>query len=269
MTRVHATDGSLVAEYARERRLVSSDPGGAEARDPCLPLGRGQELLRAWRARFHGHGARRHPLRAAIRHRPPSPGRLHDHPAGGEELPAHQRSVVHPQDHRSAAVDEDRARLYQGQDSRTLSQRDLSRLLGLRHRGRLASVFRQVGARTDDRGSGLSRRAAEGTLDTASVPPARARHRAPQLRHRSHGREWLRQGRGRRRRQEDAACGHRAHDRFAHLCRRIFRRRGAPRNLRSLWREEALRGRIVGAHHARSEAAAARPQGACRRHDPL
>ena len=44
--------------------------------------------------------------------------------------------------------------------------------------------------------------------------------------------------------------------------RRIFRRGGAPRDLRALRREEALRGRAVGPHHARSEDAGDGPQGA-------
>ena len=56
-----------------------------------------------------------------------------------------------------------------------------------------------------------------------------------------------------------------AADRRAHLRRRIFRRGGAPRGLREVRREEALRGRPVGAHHARSEAAGAGAQGADRR----
>ena len=47
--------------------------------------------------------------------------------------------------------------------------------------------------------------------------------------------------------------------------RRIFRRGSAPRNLRPLRREEALRGRPVGAHHARHEISGARAQGADRR----
>ena len=67
------------------------------------------------------------------------------------------------------------------------------------------------------------------------------------------------------RRQEGAAQGHRAADRRAHLRGRIFRRGGAPRHRRQLRREEALRGRPVGAHHARSQAAGAGAQDADRR----
>ena len=56
-----------------------------------------------------------------------------------------------------------------------------------------------------------------------------------------------------------------APDRRAHFRRRIFRRGGAPLDLREVRREDAVRGRPVGAHHARSEAAGDGAQGADRR----
>ena len=86
------------------------------------------------------------------------------------------------QDQGSAARAEDRAHLFEGQDPRALSQRNLSRARRLRRRGRLAALFRQVGARADAGGSRLSGGAAEGAEQLSSVPPARARDRAPQLR---------------------------------------------------------------------------------------
>ena len=63
------------------------------------------------------------------------------------------------------------------------------------------ALFRQVGARADGRGGGLSRGAAEGAQQLSSVPPARARHRAAQLRDRPHGRGRLHHRRRRRRRR--------------------------------------------------------------------
>ncbi len=54
-------------------------------------------------------------------------------------------------------------------------------------------------------------------------------------------------------------------DQHAHFRRRIFRRGSAPRALRPLRREEALRRRPVGAHHARHQAAGAGAQDADRR----
>ena len=62
MTRVHAGDGSLVAEYATQRRLYHPDPGRAEDGDQRLPRRRGQEFLRARRPRLQRHRPRRHAL---------------------------------------------------------------------------------------------------------------------------------------------------------------------------------------------------------------
>ena len=151
MTRVHAARRLAGRRICARAPAVSSDPGGAEAGDQRLPRGRRQELLRARRPRLRRHRARRRALCAELRHRPPSAGRLHHHPAGGEELPAHQRGLVPAQDQGSAARAEDRARLFQGQDSRTLSQRNLSRPRRLRRCRGVAALFRQVGARADGR----------------------------------------------------------------------------------------------------------------------
>ena len=97
MTRVHASDGSLLAEYARERRLYI--PIQAV---PKLVI---NAFLAAEDKNFYEHGgidftgiARRRALPAELRHRPPSAGRLHHHPAGRQELPADQRGVLRPQD---------------------------------------------------------------------------------------------------------------------------------------------------------------------------
>ena len=68
-----------------------------------------------------------------------------------------------------------------------------------------------------------------------------------------------------RRGQERPARGDHAPDRRADRRRRIFRRGSPPLHQRQVRREEALRGRPVGAHHARSEAAEGRAQGADRR----
>ena len=98
-----------------------------------------------------------------------------------------------------------------------------------------------------------------------SVPPARARHRAAQLRPRPHGRGPLHHRAGSREGEEGAAQGHAAPDRRPYLRGRIFRRGSPPLHPRQLQREEALRGRPLGAHHARSQAAGAGAQGAGRR----
>ena len=75
-------------------------------------------------------------------------------------------------------------------------------------------------------------------------------HAGGSLHHRAGGREGA-QGPA-----EDRA----AHDRRAYLRGRVFRRGSPPLHQRELHREEALRGRPVGAHHARSQAAGAGAQ---------
>ena len=186
---------------------VSADPGGSEAGHQRVPGGRGQELLRARRHRLFRHGARRdRAVRAEFRLQPPAAGRLHDHPAGREELPSDQRGVVHPQDQGSLAGDADRARLFQGQDSRTLSQRNLSRPRRLRHRRRVAGLFRQIGQRTHGGGSGLSGGDAEGARRAASGAQPRPRGRAPQLRDRPPAGKRLDQA-GRRRQGAQGSAG--------------------------------------------------------------
>ncbi len=103
MTRVHATDGSLVAEYARERRLY-------------LPIQAMPKLvinafIAAEDKNFYDHGGLDFTgiARAGVlfvqnyRLEPPPAGRLDHHAAGRQELPADQRGVVRPQDQGSAA----------------------------------------------------------------------------------------------------------------------------------------------------------------------
>ena len=89
MTRIHAHDGSLMAEYARERRIF-------------VPINVIPKLviaafLSAEDKRFFEHGgldftgigrAVLQLLTTSARHRPAHGGCVHHHPAGGQELPA-------------------------------------------------------------------------------------------------------------------------------------------------------------------------------------
>ena len=88
MTRIHANDGELIAEFARERRIYVPITAIPDLRDQGLHLGRGQEFLSAWRPRRSGHHPRR---RHQLEQRAVGPARgrrLDHHPAGGQELPA-------------------------------------------------------------------------------------------------------------------------------------------------------------------------------------
>ena len=52
-TRIHASDGSLMAEYRTRAAPLSADPGGSRPRQGGIPVGRGQELLQPPRHRHH------------------------------------------------------------------------------------------------------------------------------------------------------------------------------------------------------------------------
>ena len=90
----------------------------------------------------------------------------------------------------------------------------------------------------------------------AALHPVRNRDRAIERRNyvvdRLVENGWIKQADADKARKEalNVTC---ALQRRACVRRRVFRRGSPPRHLRALRREEALRGRAVGAHHARSE----------------
>ena len=117
-------DGSLIAEYARERRLY-------------LPIQAIPKLVIAAFLSAEDKNFYRHPgidpegiVRAVVdqlaQRRPARAGRLDDHPAGRQELPRRQRAELRAQDPRGADRAAHRGDLLEGQDPRALSQRDLS-----------------------------------------------------------------------------------------------------------------------------------------------
>ena len=139
MTRVHAADGSLVAEYARERRLYI--PIQAV---PKLVI---NAFLAAEDKNFYEHGGLDFTgiaraggqLSSELRLQPAPARRLNHHATSCQELLADERTLFRAQDQGSAAGAQDRAHLQQGQDPRDLLERDLSRPRRLRHRRRLRS----------------------------------------------------------------------------------------------------------------------------------
>ena len=144
-TRVHAADGTLLAEYARERRLfqpIETVPPivleafiSAEDKDFYSHHGIAVDgIVRALRDKRDGQDRRQ--CRTAGR-------RLHHHAAGGKELPALDGTDLGSQDQGSDPRASHRVYLLQGQDPRALRQRDFPRAQLLRHRRGGAQLFRQ------------------------------------------------------------------------------------------------------------------------------
>ena len=207
-TRVHAADGTLLAEYARERRLFQP----IETIPPLVI----NAFISAEDKDFYSHGgiavdgiirALRDNIMAKIDGNDAHPGRrLDHHPAGRQELPADLRADLGPQDPGSDPGAAHRAHLLQGQDPRALPQRDLPRASNSYGVAAAALNYfdKALYELTPERG-GLSRGACpRGRTTTIRSAPAGG-HRAPQLGARSHGREWLHHRRGARRGQGGAA----------------------------------------------------------------
>ena len=117
MTRVHASNGALLAEYARERRLYIPIQAVPKLVINAFIAAEDKNFYEHGGIDFSGIARAGVALCPELRQRPPPAGCLHHHPAGRQELPAHQRAVVVAQDQGSAAVDEDRAHLLQGAES--------------------------------------------------------------------------------------------------------------------------------------------------------
>ena len=269
MTRVHAADGSLLGEYSKERRLY-------------LPIQAVPKLvinafLAAEDKNFYEHGGIDYSgmARAALLYaqnfgsnRRPQGASTITQQVAKNFLLTNEVSFTR-KIKEALAGDADRADLFEGQDPRTLSQRNLSRPWRLRRCGGLARLLRQVGERTHGRGGLLSRRVAEGAGRAASGTQPRSRNRAPQLCDRPSARKRLGQHSRRRQGPQVPVDRHQPGQRRAYVRRRIFRRRSPPRYLRAIRREEALRGRPVRSRHARSENPGDGAQDHGRRHRQL
>ena len=121
MSRVHAADGSLLAEYANERRLYLPIQ--------AMPKVVVAAFLSAEDKNFYKHGGidPEGVVRAILTNAKSGKkqGASTINTAGGEELPAHQRADLRPQDQGGADRASDRIDLFEGQDPRTLSERNL------------------------------------------------------------------------------------------------------------------------------------------------
>ena len=127
MTRVHAADGALIGEYAKERRLYMPIQ--------AIPKGVIDAFLAAEDKNFYDHGGLDFTgiaragwtyLQNFGSNRRPQGASTITQQVAKNFLLTNEVSL-RPQGQGSAAGDAHRARLFQGQDPRTLSQRDLSR----------------------------------------------------------------------------------------------------------------------------------------------
>ena len=172
-TRIHASDGSLMGEYARERRLylpIQAVPDRVKAaflsaedknfyNHPGIDVtGLGRAVL----TNLQNLGSGRRQVGASTITQQVAKNFLLD-----------LRPDLRAQDQGDDPRLPHRAGLLEGPHPRTLSQRDLLRPRRLWRRRRRAHLFRQVGQRTDGRRGGLSGRAAEGAVQLPSVPPYR------------------------------------------------------------------------------------------------
>ena len=265
MTRVHAGDGSLVAEYANERRLyipIQAVPkmvinAFLSAEDKNFYEHSGLDfggIVRAGMLYVQNYGSGRRPQGASTI----------TQQVAKNFLLTNEVSLQRKIKEALLALKIERA--YSKDKILELYLNEI--YLGLGAYGVAAASLLYFDKSVHEltvAGGGLSRGAAEGAEQLQSVPPARPRDRAAQLGARPDGRNRHDQGGRRREGEEGAARRHDAPDRRAHFRRRIFRRGGAPLDLRELRREDAVRGRAVGAHHARSEAAGDGAQDADRR----
>ena len=240
MTRVHASDGALLGEYSKERRLY-------------LPIQAMPKLvinafLAAEDKNFYEHGGIDFTgmARAAVvyaqnfgSNRRPQGASTITQQVAKNFLLTNEVSFTRKIKEALLAMRIERA-YSKDQHPRTLSQRNLSRPRRLRHRRRIAGLFRQIGERTHGRGSRLSGGAAEGAGGAASGAQPRPRRRAAQLRGRPPAGKRLDQAGRCRQGPQGTADRDQPEQRRAHLRRRVFCRGSPPRHLRALRRKETL-----------------------------
>ena len=207
MTRIHAHNGALIAEFARERRIfvpINTIPKRVLA-----------AFLSAEDRRFYDHGgvdfqgiarAVYKLIEAKIQgksRRAEGASTITQQVAKNFLLT--QRALGRAQDQGGDPRHPHRARLLQGQDPRALPQRDLPRHRRLRRRRGEPQLLQQGAAGSDDRGGGLPRGAAEGAQQLSPVPPDQGGAHPPQLDHRADARERLHHQGGGGGRQGEAA----------------------------------------------------------------
>ena len=187
-----AADGSLLTTFGD----LFGQPLTLKEMPRCLP----QAVIATEDRRFYSHfgvdpfGPRPRRLRQFLG-RACRPGRQYDHPAASQEFVPDPRAQLRPQDPRDPAGAVARAPLYQGPDSRNLSEPRLSRRRRLWRRRRRAPLFRQVGDWIEPLRMRRHRRALEGPDPVQSDPRPRPDGGAGGPGPRQHGRGRLYQAR--------------------------------------------------------------------------
>ena len=240
MTRVHAGDGSLVAEYATQRRLyipIQAVPkmvinAFLAAEDKNFYEHNGLDfggIIRAGMLYVQTYGSGRRPQGASTITQQVAKNFLLTNEV------SLQRKI------KEALLSLKIERAYSKEKILELYLNEI--YLGLGAYGIAAAsliYFDKSVHELTVAGSGLSGGAAEGA-EPATIRSARAiAPRAPQLCARSDGLDRRDQDGRRREVQERAAQRHQPPDRRAHFRGRIFRRRGPPLDLRKIRREDAI-----------------------------
>ena len=278
ITRVYASGGELVGEFAVQRRLIV----GYEDIAPQLR----QAIIAAEDGDFNTHfglsishiiaAVSRDILRAAA---DVAAGRKTSRPAGASTLtqqlarnavPAgrrlqHRRPQPRAEDQGSHRRGSNRKALHQGRDPDLLRQPHAPRPRHVRSRGGCAHVLRQVGQ------GRVARRGRDARRHLPVARPAepvcqRGRRNGPQkLRAAADGRRGVHHT-GRGGHGQEAAHRRQGATAAGQVERPVFPRRGAPAPRAGVRREGAVRRRAVGHLHARRRAAERRePRGRPRR----
>ena len=163
MTRVHAADGALLGEYSKERRLYLPIQAVPKLVINAFLAAEDKNFYEHGGIDYHRHGARRrfsYVAELTVSNRRPQGASTITQQVAKNFLLTNEVSFTRKIKEALLAMRIERA-YSKDKHPRALSQRNLPRPRRLRHRGRLAGLFRQVGERIDGCGGGLSRGAAE------------------------------------------------------------------------------------------------------------
>ncbi len=258
MTRIHAHNGALIAEYARERRIfvpINTIPKRVIA-----------AFLSAEDKRFYEHGGVDFQGIARAVYK------VVESKIEGSDRRAEGGSTITQQVAKNFLLSSERSmerklkeailaiRIERAYSKDKILELYLNEIyFGIGAYGIAAASLSYFNKELQDlthRGGRVSGGAPQGAQQLSSVPAREAGADPPRLDHRPDAGERLHHGRGGGDGQEQAARRQPSPDRRAHLRRRLLRRGGAAHAAVAVRRGQALQRRPVGAHDARPAAAA-------------